>query len=52
VSAVAERVMRHAGQSPGHHDIALGADDDPQVHPVLTMLAGEGPVRSDPADGD
>jgi len=41
------QVMHGAGQRPGHpHDVALGAGDDLQVHPVLAVLAGvKRPVR-------
>jgi hypothetical protein len=40
------QVMHGAGQRLGHpHDVAVGAGDDLQVHPVLAVLAGvERPV--------
>jgi len=48
------QVVDGAGQRPGHpHDVAVGAGDDLQVHPVLAVLAGVGrPVGGDPVDGN
>jgi len=41
--------VHRAGQWPGHpHDVAVGAGDDLQVHPVPTAFAGAG--RPDRAD--
>jgi hypothetical protein len=47
-------VVHRSGQFPGHpQDVAAGAGDDLQVHPVLAVLAGvERPVRGDPVDRD
>ena len=46
--------MHGAGQRPGHpHDLAAGAGDDLQVHPVPAVLAGiERPVGGHPVDRD
>jgi hypothetical protein len=45
--------VHRAGQRAGDEpDVAAGAGDDLQVHPLAPVLAGvEGPVRGDPVDG-